>query len=238
MNDIETEKTQVETHRIHRLIEVLALIATGELSPEVLKIETGTGNDAFTELEQTLAQFTQDLGEVLAANERFVNELQDSAKEMEEKLRTIERQQIAIRELSTPIIEIWDNVLTLPVVGVVDTQRSVEMTQKLLHRIAETKARCVIIDITGVDVVDTMTADHLMQMVKAASFLGAFCVMTGISPELAQTLARIGVDLPRVKTLRSLKDGLEACFERLRIDPSERLAEALADRVAGKIRRS
>ena len=153
-----------------------------------------------------------DLGEVLQANEHYTAQIEATARDLQAKLDTIERQQLAIAELSTPVLEIWTDVLALPIVGIVDTQRSVEMTERLLQAIVERQARCVIIDITGVDVVDTATADHFVKMVRAAAMLGAHCVVCGISPDVAQTLARIDVELTDVTTMRSLKDALTHCL--------------------------
>jgi rsbT co-antagonist protein RsbR len=201
--------------RISRVIDVLAMIAVGRFDTPVttLPIET---QDPFSVLEETLNIFVRELATTRQENEETLARLAASNRELEEKLTTIEQQRVAIRDLSTPIIELWEDILTLPIVGVVDTQRSVEMTERLLHRIVQDKARCVIIDITGVEVVDTMTANHFIKMVKAARLLGAHCVVTGISPMIAQTLVQIGVDLRDVQTLGSLKEGLRECFLYLR----------------------
>lgn len=137
-------------------------------------------------------------------------------RELEDKLQTIERQAAAIRELSTPVLEIWDDVLALPIVGVVDTRRSMEVMNTLLRRIVETKSRHVIIDITGVDMVDTKTADYLLKIVRAANLLGSRCVLTGLSPAVAQTLVEIGADMNEVTTLRDLKAGLRHCLQALK----------------------
>jgi rsbT co-antagonist protein RsbR len=93
------------------------------------------------------------------------------------------------------VIEVWDSVLSLPIIGVVDTRRSLDMTERLLEAIVRHQARCVIIDVTGVEMVDTATADHFVKMIKAAEMLGTTCVVSGISPAVAQTLTRIGVEL-------------------------------------------
>lgn len=128
--------------------------------------------------------------------------------ELEEKLATIELQREAIRDLSTPIMEVWDGVLCLPVVGVMDSHRSAEMTEELLKAIVAKEAECAIIDITGIEVMDTRTADHFLRMAKSVRLLGAQCFLTGLSPAIAQTVVHIGVDLQGVQTHRSLRDGL------------------------------
>jgi rsbT co-antagonist protein RsbR len=129
-------------------------------------------------------------------------------KELEEKLTTIEMQRNAIRELSTPIMEVWEGVLCLPVVGVLDSQRSSEMTEELLAAIVDRRAKCAIIDITGIQVMDTGTADHFLRMAKAVRLLGARCMLTGVNPGIANTIVHMGVDLGDIATHRSLRDAL------------------------------
>jgi rsbT co-antagonist protein RsbR len=142
-------------------------------------------------------------------------------KELEEKLATIERQRSSIRELSTPIIELWDGVLCLPIVGVMDTTRSTEMTESLLKTVVERQARCAIIDITGIDVMDTGTADHFIRMAKAVQLLGAECVLTGINPHIARTLVQMGVTLSGISTHRSLRTALQRYIARNGKQPSK-----------------
>jgi rsbT co-antagonist protein RsbR len=134
-------------------------------------------------------------------------------KELEEKLAMIEVQRAAIRELSTPIIEVWKGVLCLPVVGVLDTTRSAQMTEALLAAIVEKRADCAIIDITGIQVMDTGTADHFLRMARAVRLLGANCFLTGINPAIAQTMIHMGVDLSSVITHRSLRNALQQHVE-------------------------
>ena len=134
--------------------------------------------------------------------------------ELEEKLATIEKQRAAIRELSTPIMEVWDGVLCLPVVGVMDTARSAEMTNSLLQAVVEKKTRCTIIDITGIDVMDTRTVDHFMRMARAVRLLGAECVLTGMNPHIAQTVVHMGIDLTHIATHRTLHEALQQYVER------------------------
>lgn len=136
--------------------------------------------------------------------------------ELEEKLRMIESQRLAIAELSTPVMQVWDGVLCLPVVGVMDTARSSEMTQSLLHAVVEMKTKCCIIDITGIEVMDTGTADHFMRMARAVGLLGSECMLTGINPHIAQTIVQMGLDLGGIRTHRSLRDALQSYVERAR----------------------
>jgi rsbT co-antagonist protein RsbR len=129
-------------------------------------------------------------------------------RELDERLATIEQQRSAIRSLSTPVIEVWRGVLCLPVVGVMDTARSAEMTSALLTTIVEKGARYAIIDITGIDVMDTRTVDHFIRMAKAIRLLGAECALTGLNPHIAQTVVHMGLDLSDIVTHRSLRDAL------------------------------
>ena len=128
--------------------------------------------------------------------------------ELEEKLATIELQRAAIRELSTPIMEVWDGVLCLPIVGVMDTLRSDEITNALLRNVIEQKADYVIIDITGIEVMDTRTVDHFMRMAKSMRLLGAQCALTGINANIAQTVVHMGIDINNITMYRTLRDAL------------------------------
>ena len=143
--------------------------------------------------------------------------------ELEEKLATIEVQRAAIRELSTPIIEVWEGVLCLPVVGVLDTTRSAEMTEALLGAIVEKRADCAIIDITGIQVMDTGTADHFLRMARAVRLLGAECLLTGINPAIAQTIIHMGVDLSGVVTHRTMRNALQRYVLRFLEDQEDEL---------------
>ena len=129
--------------------------------------------------------------------------------ELEEKLALIERQRVAMRELSTPIIEVWEGVLCLPVVGVLDTVRSTEMTDSLLQAVVAKSVDCTIIDITGIDVMDTRTADHFLRMSRAVRLLGARCMLSGVNPTIAQTMVHMGVEMHGIEFHRSLRDALK-----------------------------
>ncbi|AKV00316.1 RsbR, positive regulator of sigma-B [Labilithrix luteola] len=121
---------------------------------------------------------------------------------------------LAVDELATPILEVWDDVLALPLIGVVDSQRAADMSEHLLSEIARRRARFVIVDVTGVSTIDTTTADHLIRTVRSVELLGAECVVTGIAPSIAITLISIGVDLGSLVTRLTFKQGLAECIRR------------------------
>lgn len=132
----------------------------------------------------------------------------------EENRELIARLRVAVDELSTPVLEIWDDVLALPVVGVVDTQRSAQMTERLLAELVRTRAEHVILDLTGVELIDTSTADRFLKLARAVQLLGARCIVTGIQPAVSQTLVELGVDFTALETHHNLKNALEACIRR------------------------
>jgi len=128
--------------------------------------------------------------------------------QLEERLATIEAQREAIRELSTPIIEVWKGVLCMPVVGILDSMRAGEITTELLHAIVDRGAAYVIIDITGIDVMDTNTTDHFMRLARSVRLLGSECVLSGVNPSVARTVVEMGMELADVKSHRSLREAL------------------------------
>ncbi|WP_437754195.1 STAS domain-containing protein [Sorangium sp. So ce1389] len=128
--------------------------------------------------------------------------------ELRAQLEQIESQQRVIRELSTPIIEVWDGVLTLPMVGTVDSARTADVMDSLLSKIVEKQARYAILDLTGVEVVDTRVASHLIELVTAIRLLGADGIVAGIKPNVAQTMVALGLDLSQLNTQRNLRAAL------------------------------
>ncbi|MBV9416014.1 MAG: STAS domain-containing protein, partial [Solirubrobacterales bacterium] len=128
---------------------------------------------------------------------------------VEQRERIIREQQAAIRELSTPVLQVRDRLLILPIIGGLDSQRARQLTQQLLSAIRESRARMVVIDITGVGMIDLTVANHLVQTVEAARLMGARAIITGLSSEVAQTLVDLGVDLSMMQTVGDLQGGLE-----------------------------
>src|SRR5690348_15650620 len=128
---------------------------------------------------------------------------------VQERERVIREQQEAIRVLSTPVLQVRERLLILPIIGVIDPQRARQLTEQLLRGIRTNRAKVVVIDITGVPVMDANVANHLVQTVEATRLLGATVIITGLSPEIAQTLVTIGVDLGKMNTVGDLQGGIE-----------------------------
>ena len=141
---------------------------------------------------------------------------------LDEKEKTIHAQQDELRETATPITEIWDGVLTLPIIGTLDSSRTMLVMESLLNRIAADKANVVVMDITGVRRIDSQVSHHLIQMVRAIQLMGADAILTGIRPEIARALTSLNIDLGNVTTRASLADGLKEAFRRLGVEVSAR----------------
>jgi rsbT co-antagonist protein RsbR len=128
---------------------------------------------------------------------------------VQERERVIRQQQEAIRELSTPVLQVRERLLILPIIGVLDGQRARQLTEQLLRGIRANRARVVVIDITGVPTIDSTVANHLVQTVDASRLMGASVIITGLSPEIAQTLVTLGVELGKVNAVGDLQGGIE-----------------------------
>jgi len=134
----------------------------------------------------------------------------------------IGRQQQELLELSTPVVQLWDGVLAVPLIGTLDSARTQMVMENLLQSIAETHSAIAIIDITGVPLVDTLVAQHLLKTVAATRLMGAECIISGIRPQIAQTIVHLGVELGDVKTKATLADALAVALQRIghRLQPS------------------
>jgi rsbT co-antagonist protein RsbR len=151
------------------------------------------------------------LNRVLDAYEPAANRIANTVgvSFVEERERIIRQQQEAIRELSTPVLQVRERLLILPIIGVLDSQRARQVTEQLLRGIRTNRAKVVVIDITGVPTIDSTVANHLVQTVEASRLMGASVIITGLSPEIAQTLVTIGVDLSKMNAVGDLQGGIE-----------------------------
>ena len=126
----------------------------------------------------------------------------------------IARQQQELMELSTPVVQLWDNILALPLIGTLDSERTQVVMENLLEKVVETGASIAIIDITGVPTVDTLVAQHLLKTVAAARLMGADCIISGIRPQIAQTIVHLGINLADIITKATLADAFAIALQR------------------------
>ena len=151
------------------------------------------------------------LNQVLDAYEPAANRIANTVAVsfVQERERVIRQQQEAIRELSTPVLQVRERLLILPIIGVIDSQRARQLTEQLLRGIRSNRAKVVVVDITGVPTIDSTVANHLVQTVEASRLMGASVIITGLSSEIAQTLVTIGVDLSKMNAVGDLQGGIE-----------------------------
>ncbi|MHB8563650.1 MAG: STAS domain-containing protein, partial [Acidiferrobacteraceae bacterium] len=140
---------------------------------------------------------------------------------LKENERTIKAQQEELKQISTPITSIWDGVLTLPIIGTLDSSRTMVVMERLLTRIEADRARAVVMDVTGVMTVDSQVSHHLIQMTRAIRLMGAQAILTGIRPDIARALTSLNIDLGDVTTRATLSDGLKEAFRLLNIHVSD-----------------
>ncbi|MDI1448596.1 STAS domain-containing protein [Polyangium sp. 6x1] len=196
---------------------------------EVRRVGDSAGEESFSlQKRRFLALVADCFGEVVqrrfAADQqkRLAEELEAEREtlqrgnhEAEERLHLIERMQQAILELSVPVLEIWDRVLLVPLAGLLDSRRAAQAMDSVLAAIKDRQPRFVLMDITGVLVVDTATAGYLLQIAQAASLLGAPLLLTGIRPNVAQTIVSLGLHIGDVRTCANVRDGLRECMRRM-----------------------
>jgi rsbT co-antagonist protein RsbR len=171
----------------------------------------------FERLRQELGSDGQALGSEVWTATALLDGLGLYTTEVYQKGRdqVIARQQEELLELSTPVVQLWDGVLGLPLIGTLDSARTQVVMENLLQQIVQTGASVAIIDITGVPTVDTLVAQHLLKTVAAARLMGADCIISGIRPQIAQTIVHLGVELGDVTTKASLADALAVAMKRI-----------------------
>ena len=168
-------------------------------------------------IEYTAAALKDEAGNIIGGLE-YILDITDRVQQeqkMQEQSRTI-------MEISTPAIKLWDRVVVLPVVGVIDSLRAQQMMHTMLKKITETLSKVIILDIAGVATVDTAVANHLIKIAKATKLMGCWCIISGISPAVAETLVQLGIDLGDVTTNSTLQDSLSDAFGMLNLKVVEK----------------
>jgi len=182
-------------------------VETHEVVGIVLLLRDVLARSLFAKYQDDFAKLNRILDAYEPAANRIANTV--AVGFVQERERVIREQQEAIRELSTPVLQVRERLLILPMIGVIDPHRARQLTEQLLRGIRTNRARVVVIDITGVAAMDSNVANHLVQTVEASRLLGATVIVTGLSPEIAQTLVTIGVDLGKMTTVGDLQGGIE-----------------------------
>jgi rsbT co-antagonist protein RsbR len=160
-------------------------------------------------VEISLSPLETDRGVLVSAAIRDVTEHR-------QQLLQLRRQRDEILELSTPVIQVWDKVLALPIIGTLDSGRAARLTESLLNSIAEHQAEVIILDVSGVPTVDTLVAQHLLKTVQAATLMGAISILSGVRPEMAQAIVHLGIDLGRLRSRYTLRDALQLALQIVR----------------------
>ena len=145
----------------------------------------------------------------------FVTVTRDFTQRREQEIR-LQRQRDEILELSTPVLQVWDRVLVLPIIGTLDSKRATRLTEGVLDKLAETQNEVIILEVSGVPVIDTSVGRHLLQTVQAAQLMGTVSILSGVRAEVAQAMVNLGVDLGRLRSRTTLRDALQLAFQYLR----------------------
>jgi len=200
----EIPKIEKMKERINFIEDVLSSVAAGDMNARI----NSEINDDLSGIEAAIDLLINDLTDELKQRKKMQQEVEEKLAKIQEQQKTILQQQQDLLELSSPVSKVWDNVLILPVIGTLDSQRTQVMMENLLEKIVETGCTIAILDITGVPTVDTQVANHLLKTVTAARLLGAECIISGISPAIAQTIVHLGIDLSSIQTKATLQDAM------------------------------
>jgi rsbT co-antagonist protein RsbR len=194
---------------------VLEAMTVDQIIMGMLKLRDVYGRFIFSEYQKDVEKLYKVLGVYEPVANRILSIV--ALAFVEEREMKIKEQQQAMLSLSTPVLQIRDQILVLPLIGTIDSARAAQIVEQLLNSIVDTQASVVILDITGVPVIDTAVANHLIKTIQAARMLGANTIITGISPANAQTLVTLGVDLSMMTTRGSLRSGVKLADEMLKL---------------------
>ena len=211
-SDVALSELSVERARVDTLLIALSCASVDEFDVPEAFLEA-RADDRFGLLEAAFQIFVEELAITKIAMKRLLTDAEAARAELQTRLETIELQRATISELSTPMIEVWDGILTLPIVGALDPARANGIMEALLARIVEKRIRTVIVDLTGVETVVADTADQLNRMSASVRLLGAECMLAGLTPQVAQTLAALQVDFKSLRTVRTLHEALTVCLD-------------------------
>jgi len=199
-------------HPLHNVLAALSQsrAAQGSSAGETSQFVMALKRPLFVDLRQHTGNDAQRLFDALWTSSLLVDRMAQWTADTYQRSRedVVQRQQEELLELSTPVVKLWDGVLAVPMIGTLDSSRTQLVMESLLQRIVETGSELAIIDITGVPTVDTLVAQHLLKTVTAIRLMGADCIISGIRPQIAQTIVHLGIDLQGITTKATLADAL------------------------------
>lgn len=222
--------TNIQTAEWRNILDLLSAISKSRSQKGFSPTETASfvlsfKQPLFKRLSQELSADSESLVKEIWMVSNLIDKLGLWTTEVYQKNREeiIIRQQEELLELSTPVVKLWDGILALPIIGTLDSARTQIVMESLLQKIVDTGSEVAIIDITGVPTVDTLTAQHLLKTVTAARLMGADCIISGIRPQIAQTIVYLGVDLADITTKATLADAFILALKRTgaNINPSQ-----------------
>lgn len=193
--------------------------AQGGLVTREERVIDGDGQERYMFAGKLIERFEETGEAILIGFSVDITDRKRVEMELQEKLELIEQQRAMLLQLSTPVLRVWDGILVLPLIGEITAARAMRVTEQLLQAIAQHRAQQVILDITGVPVVNVETADALIRTVRAARLLGTRCMLVGVSPEVARSLVELQTDLSQIETLATLQEGLREALRQRRVEP-------------------
>lgn len=200
---------EVAPERVQRVIDALSMIGVNEYTSALGMLpEPEDTLEPFAMLEACVRVLIGEVAEAQAANDRYAQALAESRQQLADKLDLIQRQSVALADLSTPLIEVWEHTLVLPIIGAIDAGRAAAIAEVLLHGVVARRARRVLVDLTGVATLDAASFDHIARLIRAVELLGARCVLTGLSPAVAAAAVALGLDVAGIVTSATLKEAL------------------------------
>jgi len=209
---LDLEATKSMRFRIGVSEEFIFVSHTGRRTPMQLSVTYSLKYDKYQLSFADITALKQAQEDLEKAHDELERRVQERTAELEKANEEIRQQTHAIMELSTPVIRLWTGIVLMPLIGVIDTQRAAQIEEHLLNAISETQSEVAILDITGVSIIDTSVARHLLKTVGSARMLGATVILTGFSPENAQTIIRLGIDFTSLRTRGSLQAGIAEAF--------------------------
>jgi rsbT co-antagonist protein RsbR len=192
--------------------------AQGGLVTREERVVGGDGQERYLFAGKLVERFEETGEAILIGFSVDITDRKRVEMELQEKLELIEQQRALLLTLSTPVLRVWDGILVLPLIGEITAARAMRVTEQLLQAIVQHRAQQVILDITGVPVVNVETADALIRTVRAARLLGARCMLVGVSPEVARSLVELQTDLSQIETLATLQEGLRQALRQRRVE--------------------